>query len=224
MSRGQYQQRGIEMSQEAIDRLEGSWVGRVQNAAGGNLTIVFRFESIGDGSLAAFLDSPDQNVEGIPMTELVLDGDQLSFVVPAAQASFTATLSAAGMDGTWAQGNSAQPVTMTPGEYTPVVAALDLSDAAMQQLAGAWHGTMGPLDLVIRFETNDEGTRLAFLDVPAQGVAGLAIAAAELTGDQVTIRIETIGATFTGTLAGAQMEGNWQQGTNNNPLTLTRDP
>jgi hypothetical protein len=224
MRRGQYQPRGMELSQAVIDRLEGSWVGRVQNAAGGAVAIVFRFEATADGGLAAFLDSPEQGATGIPITEVALEGDSLSLEVPAAQASFSATLSADAMAGTWAQGNMSQPVTMTRGVYTPTVAALDLSDAAMAQLEGTWRGTMGPLELIVRIETTADGSKVAFLDVPAQGASGLAIAAVELAGDQVTLGIAPLGATFTGTLAGATMTGQWQQGQANNPLTLTRDP
>jgi hypothetical protein len=224
MSRGEYRPRGLELSQEAIDRLAGSWVGRVQNPAGAALAIVFRFESTEAGNVVAFLDSPDQGANGIPMSELQLEGDQLSLVVPAAQASFRATLSADGMEGTWAQGNQSQPVTMARGVYTPAVAALDLDDAAWERLAGTWRGPMDDLEIVVRFETNAEGTRLAFLDIPARGAAGLAITAASLAGDALELSVPAGGLTIAGTLSGGTLTAEWRQGATNNPLTLTRQP
>lgn len=111
MSRGEYVQRGLELSQEVMDRLEGSWVGSIQGP-GGALTIVFRFEPTADGGMAALLDSPDQGASGIPINEVNLEGDSLELVIAAAQASFTAMLSAGEMAGTWAQGNMSQPVTL----------------------------------------------------------------------------------------------------------------
>jgi hypothetical protein len=224
MARGEYLARGIELSPDDIDRLEGSWVGKVQNPAGGELTIVFRFEGTDDGRLVAYLDSPDQGASGVPINEISLEGDSLSLVIAAARASFTATLAAAEMTGNWAQGNNAQTVTMTRGEYTPTVAALDLSDAAMQQLAGAWRGTMGPLELIVRFETTAGGAKAAFLDVPAQGANGLSIPQVALEGDQLSFTIPAISATFTGTVSGNEAQGTWAQGPANNPLTLTREP
>jgi hypothetical protein len=224
LTRGEYRARGVEMSQAAIDRLEGSWVGRVQNPAGTALAIVFRFETSDDGGLLAYLDSPEQGASGIPMSEIQVEGDQLTLEVPAAQASFTATLAATEMTGTWAQGNMTQPVTMTRGEYTPTVTALELADESMAQLAGTWRGTMGPLEIVLRFETRADGSKLGFLDVPAQGATGLAISAVTLADDQLTIAIPTVGATISGTLGGNRIDAQWRQGQANNPLTLTRDP
>ena len=81
LTKGEYRPRGAELSQEAIDRLEGSWVGRVTNPAGGSLAIVFRFESNGPGNVVAFLDSPEQSTRNIPISEITLAGDQLSFVI-----------------------------------------------------------------------------------------------------------------------------------------------
>jgi len=224
MTRGEYVSRGLDLPQTSRDRLEGSWVGRVDNAAGGTLAIVFRFETAENGAFQAYLDSPEQGATGVPIGEVVLAGDSLTIEIPAARASFTATLSADAMTGNWAQGNMAQPVTMSRGEYVPVVAVLDLPDAVMQQLAGTWRGDMGPLELIFRFETNAAGDKLAFLDVPAQGASGLSVADVQLSGNQLTLTVAAVGATVTGTLSGNEIQGTWAQGQGSNPLTLTRDP
>jgi len=224
MTRGEYAPRGVEVAQEIIDQIEGSWVGQVSNAAGGSVTLVFRFETNADGALLAYLDSPDQGATGIPMTELTLDDGRLSLVVPSAQASFTATVTDAEMTGNWAQGNMSQPVTMTRGEYAPAVAALDLSDAAMQRLAGVWRGQAGPGTLVIRFETTADGAQVAFLVPPGGGGNGVPVPEAELDGDALTVRIPAMGVTVTGTLAGDRIDGQLQGGGQTNPLTLTREP
>lgn len=222
LGRGEYVERGIELSQAAIDRLAGSWVGQVQNPAGGTLAIVFRFEARDDGGLAAFLDSPDQGASGIPINEVTLEGDELALVIAAAQASYTATLSADAMTGSWAQGNSAQAVTMNRGEYTPAVAVLDVSDEAWAALAGVWSGELGPLEVFFRFETTADGSRVGFLDVPAQGAEGLAVPELVLEGDTVTLRIPALGVTYTGTLSGSEIAGNWQQAQTSNPLNLSK--
>lgn len=223
LTRGEYAPAGIELSAEAIARLEGSWVGRLANAAGASLAVVFRFETDEDGAFAAFLDSPDQGANGIPITEISVDADQLSLTIPAVQGSFTATLGDAEIAGTWRQGPTEQPLTLTRGEYAPTVTALDLSDAAMERLAGTWRGQMGPLELIFRFERTGDGLPVAFLDVPAQGASGLQVAMASLEEDQLTIAVSAVGANYTGTVSGNEISGEWQQGPATNELILTRD-
>jgi hypothetical protein len=229
MARGEYRPRGATLSQEAIDRLEGSWVGRAQNPAGATVTFVFRFEPNGPGNVVAMLDLPEQGTRNIPMTELTLEGDQLSFVVAAAQASYRATLSADGMTGSWAQGNSTRTLAMARGEYVPTDAALDLPAEALARLRGTWTGSMQPpqggtIELVVRFETTADGVNLAFLDVPTRGAAGLVITAATLTGDALELSVPAGGLTIAGTVADGTFSGEWRQGTTNVPVTLTRQP
>jgi len=228
LTKGEYRPRGTELSQEAIDRLKGSWVGRVTNAAGGSLAVVFRFESNGPGNIVAVLDSPEQGASGIPMSELTLEGDQLSFVIPGAQANFRGTLSAEAITGTWAQGNASQALTMARGEYVPTVAALDLPAEAWARLRGTWRGPLaapgGTLEVVLRFETTADGTSLGFMDVPTRGAAGLVIAAASLTGDALELSVPAGALVIAGTLSGTGFTGEWRQGGMNTPLSLTRQP
>ena len=156
------------------------------------------------------------------MTEVTLNDGRLSLVIPAAQASFTGTVSANEIAGTWAQGATTQPVTMARGEFAPSVAVLDIPAEAFERLAGEWRGPMGPLEIVFRFERSADGQPLGFLDVPTRNVSGLSVTQASLAGDAVTISVPAVGVTVTGTLAGREIRAQWQQGQANNPLTLTR--
>jgi len=115
-------------------------------------------------------------------------------------------------------------VTMARGEYTPVVAALDLPAEALARLSGTWRGPMGPLEVVIRFETTAEGVAVAFLDIPTRGATGLAITAVTLTGDALELSVPAGGVVIAGTLAEGTFSGEWRQGGMNTPLTLTRQP
>ena len=227
-ARGEYRPRGAELSQEAIDRLEGSWVGRVPNSAGGSLAVVFRFESNGPGNVVAVLDSPEQGASNIPIGELTVTGDQLSLVISAAQASYRGTLGADTIEGTWAQGNISQAVTMTRGEYVPAVTALDLPAEAWARLRGTWRGPLaapgGTLEVVLRFETTADGVAVGFMDIPTRGASGLVIAAASLTGDALELSVPAGGLVIAGTLSGTNFTGEWRQGGMNTALTLARQP
>ena len=229
VARGQYVSRGLELSPEAFERLEGSWVGNVASPAGGNVPIVFRFEATDDGGVAAFLDSPEQGATGIPASEVAVENDQFSIVIPAAQASYTATLSADEMVGTWAQGNFSVAVTMSRGPYVPAATPLELSDQAYERLEGVWNGQWvegegARSSFTIRFETTGDGARVGYLDVEAQRIDGMRIAEATLDGDSLTFVIPTISTTVTTTLDGDAMQGNWQQGPTASAIMLVREP
>lgn len=226
MERGEYTPEGLELSDEAFSRLEGSWVGQVSNPAGGVLNVVFRFERDQDGNVAAFLDSPDQGASGIPINEVTLDGDQLSLTITAAQASYAATFTDDRIEGTWSQGPGQQPLVLARGEYTPTAVTLDLSDEAMAELEGAWRGQiergqLPAIEIVMRFERTPEGQPVAFLDV--QGANGVSINEASLVDGQLSLSISAAAVNYTGSLAGGQIDGVWAQGGQTLPLVLTKD-
>lgn len=211
------------LSQAAIDFLTGEWSGKLETPVGISLTIVLRFETSADGQFVGFLDSPDQGARGIPMTDLQFVDNSLSVNVPRVQGVFTATATADALTGTWSQGGGQTPLALTRGAYTPTVTALGLTGATFGRLAGTWKGQLGPLELMIRFERAEGGESVGYLDVPAQGASNVPVTEASLTGDQLTLRIAAIGATYTAALAGSELSGQWQQGPVNNPLTLTRE-
>src|SRR5690606_15047998 len=97
--------------------------------------------------------------------------------------SFTGTVAANEIAGTWAQGATSQPVTMTRGEYTPTVTVLDIPAEAFERLAGVWRGPMGSLEIQFRFERTPAGEPVGFLDVPSQNVSGLKVGQAAVAGD-----------------------------------------
>lgn len=233
MTRGRYLQRLLELSQEAIDRLEGSWVGGVQDPVDGPITVVLRFEASAEGQVAAFLDSPDQGESDVPVSAATLEGETLSLEIPFAQVNFLATLSNNEMAGVWkwTQGNNTRTAIMVRGEYTPIAAAANLSDEAYERLAGTWSGTWVDgtgirSSFIIRFEATRDGTRVAFFDIPAQGFTDFSISEVVLEGDGLTLNIPGVGesgATMTATLAGDQMEGLWHQSSMSTPVTLVRE-
>lgn len=222
LSRGEYQAPDVSAGLSDADkqRLEGSWVGKVSSPRG-ELTIVFRFETGDDGHFAGYLDSPDQGARGIPMSELAVADGTLSVKVARAQLEYSAPLGDTEMSGTWKQAGGEQTVTLTKGTYTPGT-ALELSAEAMEQLAGAWSGELGPLTVTIRFQTNAAGSPVGFLDVPAQGVMDVPVTSASLADGNLTLAITGLGVQYTGSLSGAEITGTWNQGPGSNPLTLTR--
>jgi hypothetical protein len=209
------------LSQAAKDTLKGSWVGALE-IPGGKLTIVARFETNAAGEFAAFLDSPDQGANGLPVTDVMLADGKLTFRIPRVQGEYSGTLAGDRMTGTWKQGPQGLPLELTKGEYKPAVAALSLSAEAMTALAGSWRGKVesprGPLTLVVRFETGD-GKPVAFIDSPDQGAAGLPVTEATFANGKLTLKVAVVRAEYTGDVAGRTITGQWTQQSPQGPIT-----
>lgn len=214
------------LSQADIELLEGQWVGKL-SVGGGELTIVFRFETDEDGELVGNLDSPDQGARGIPMSNIELVDGELSFRVARVRGEYKAKVEGDAMTGTWTQGQPA-PLNMARGEFTPTVTQLGLSAEQMAAVGGKWSGTLttprGDVELTIRLETGENGEPVGYLDVPAQGVSGVPISAVSYADDgRLMISILSMRAAFAGDVSGNEATGEWTQGPAAIPLTLTRE-
>jgi pimeloyl-ACP methyl ester carboxylesterase len=102
--------------------------------------------------------------------------------------------------------------------------AVTSTTAAAAGVDGTWHGTLA--GLAIEFHLNDDdGVLSGSMDSITQGAFGIPVPAGELTGDQVTLDVPSVGGTFEGTLVadGNRIEGTWDQGVPI-PLILERGP
>jgi hypothetical protein len=213
------------LSDAARKTLAGSWVGKLEAAAGLSYTFVYRFETNDAGEFVGYLDSIDEGARGIPMTDVELADGKLTLKIPRARAEFTATLNGDALEGTWKQSSVTLPLTMRRGEYVPPQPAL--SAAARKQLAGSWVGTVDPpttdaVTLVARFETNADGRFVAFLDSPDQGRRGLPVTDIVLADGRLSLRVPAAAAVVSGAFDGERLNGTFKQGASELPLVLTR--
>lgn len=206
-----------------MDKLRGEWVGTM-SSAGVEFIMVFRLSTADDGTFGGILDIPGRRL-GLAVTDVVLDNGEFSAKV-AVPGEFKGRLSGDEIVGQWTQpnmGGASLPLTVKKGKYVAPTYDLDLPAAAREQLAGSWRGTLGPLELIVRFATDAQGKTHGFLDVPAQNAKDLPITAASLTGSKLTFGISPIAAQYTGDVAGGTITGEWTQVGMTNPLKLTRD-
>jgi serine-type D-Ala-D-Ala carboxypeptidase/endopeptidase len=203
--------------------LLGEWVGKIQPAADISINVVFRYELDKDGKYVAFLDSPDQGAKGIPIADLVFDGKQLSFKVPAVQAEYSGQLAGESISGTFKQLGRETALNFTKGKFVAAANQLDIPAEAMNTLLGRWTGKIGPLSIVFRFEQNAEGKPTIFLDSPDQGASGIPITKASLKDNTLSLGVPAIGGEFSGKLSGNIIDGTWTQMGNRTPLILTKE-
>lgn len=124
----------------------GIWLGTL-NAGSVTLRIQVHIQTSADGSLTCALDSLDQRAFGIPCSNVRVDGNAVSFDVPAVSGKWAGQLSADGktLSGTWTQD---QPLPLVMKRQTtiisgpkappamPPVALADLKAVLDRDLAG----------------------------------------------------------------------------------------
>ncbi len=112
-------ERGAFPAQPVIQGLDGRWEGSVRRNAA-ELHFVLRVSTGPGGTIASF-DSPDQMVQGLPVTGLARDGDTVRFSVAAGNTTFTGTLAGDRLPGHWTDGGETVFVRRAAGaEAAPV--------------------------------------------------------------------------------------------------------
>lgn len=88
-----------------------------------------------------------------------------------------------------------------------------------------WQGQLGQIRLILRvFPDSLSGTQKAFFDSPDQNASNLPVSELKVTSDSLIANSKVIGGGFTGKFNDkkTQINGTWQQGKANLPLTLIR--
>lgn len=209
LNKGEYESAGLNIAGLTYSRLQGPWHGEVQG-----INVQIRVEQQGD-SYFAFMDSPDQGASDIPISTLELAEDTLTFTVTAANLTFTGELGDDQIVGTWNQMGTGTPVTLQRGPYN---AAANLDSALLDQLAGSWRGSVNNTELV--FEFSDQGGALS---IPAMGAEGLGLSDLAEADGELSFAVRGIQASFSGTLDGASLSGEWTRAGNTNQLDLSKE-
>src|SRR5690606_31116046 len=103
-------------AQEAV----GNWQGTF-DVGGTQLRLVIHVRTGPDGKLTGTLDSLDQGGFGIPLGDIVLEGDRLTVAVPSISGSYAGEWDEAtkGWRGFWTQGGASLPLALAPGGPPP---------------------------------------------------------------------------------------------------------
>jgi hypothetical protein len=193
--------------------LLGEWSGKLTVPGITSLAIIFRFEMTKDGTMAAFMDVPDQNAKGIAASDLKLEGDQVSLRIPAAGIEYTGQISANNIKGTFKQSGASFELNLAKGKYQ--VPGIDMPAEDMNKLLGQWAGRMkmsqdanaDVATVIFRFEKTKDGKLAAFSDSPEQGSYGRALTDVTLKGDELIIKLPGTTGGYTGKLSGNSIAG-----------------
>lgn len=201
--------------------ITGTWQGKLVTAPGSELTVQFIIERGADGAYAAKVNSPDTGgVSNTPADDVSYQNGEFEIEVSALGGSFAGALKDGALDGQWVQEDGSFPLRLTP--YSKPV----LSEEDIASLLGAWTGKItipqGALTIVFRFEHNEAGEFVAFLDSPDQGANGLKVEKVELSDGALSLQVPQVRGEYKGQLAGDEIVGQWSQLGNAMPLTVAR--
>jgi hypothetical protein len=224
------------LSKAAIETLSGDWHGPLALPGGGTLTFVARFKLDDHGQLQGSLAVPEQGGQLLPMSEIEFTDSKLSFKIPVVAGQYTADYKDGAFVGSWRQGPvgaPSLPVTLKKGEAATPVYALKLSSAQFEALSGTWEGTLnitGPqgsmtVPMVLHFETDKQAHYVGSLDITpprGPGAKGIPVTEASLAKGKLDLKASTIFAEYTADVSGTKIVGQWKQGPQTIPLTLTR--
>ena len=162
-------------SRPALAQTSPAVAGDYAGVLGGALHVKLHIKSDAAGALTGTLDSTDQGAIGIPCADFHLDGQTLTFSVPAVHGTWKGTVKADGLTGTWDQG-APQPLNFTRdtsgATEKPFVAASKPSP-----VDGIWLGTLtaggNTLRIQLHVKSDASGQEFCTLDSLDQGAMGL---------------------------------------------------
>jgi hypothetical protein len=204
--------------------LLGLWGGKWKYTESITFTVYFRFEIAKDGTLLGFTNSPEQSPNELPLANISLEGNELSFKIPATNGDYTGKLVNNTILGEYTTGGQKWPINVTKGaKFSAPAVHINIPAEAMKKLLGRWKGNIGVVSLVFRFEKNASGKNVVLYDIPEQNQKDNLVLDASLVGDKLVLKMA--GLEYSGKLAGNKIEGNLKVDPNNQniPLTLIKE-
>ena len=200
----------------ATTNVTGDYLGQL-----GSLHLKLHLKVGAGGGLEGSMDSLDQGAMGIPCSEVHVEGENLSFSVPAVHGTWKGTISADGatLTGTWDQG-SPMPLVFTRDTF---VAASKPS-----RVDGIWLGALkvgdASLRTQVRLKSDAEGKEYCAFDSLDQHAMGIECMNVVLSGDDFSFDLPAVKGHYAGKLSadGNTLTGTWSQGGPTLPLVFTR--
>jgi hypothetical protein len=177
----------------------------------------------------ASMSMPAQNVTGLVVMDVMVDGNSLKFVaVELMMSKFDLALGPDGrMKGTLSSRQTTVPIEFKrTGEAK--VELIPASPAVSKELEGDWEGSLEApgraFRMIFHFKNQADNTVTATIDTPDSDGFGLPLNNVRQAGQKVEVGIRIAHATFEGVLnpEGTELTGLFTHGENGIPLTLRK--
>ena len=195
------------LSAQSKPSLAGNYAGVLAGA----LHLKLHIAAAPDGSLSGTMDSVDQGASGIPCADFQIDGNHLSFRVPAVNGTWKGTVSADGtaLTGTWSQG---APMALN---FTRDVFVASEKPSVVD---GVWLGTVQaggrPLRAQIKVRSDHSGSEFCSFDSLDQAAFDWDCAKVNFSGNDFSFEVPKVQGRWSGKLSPDHQTliGSWIQG------------
>jgi hypothetical protein len=204
----------------------GHWEGTIESPLG-SMTVEVDLAKNAAGELSGTLGSPEENLKGLPLLNVSIEGQTVSFEARTDQ-PFSGTLSADGksLSGSLSLMGSSIPLSFVrTGEAQ--IEGPEKSPRISPKLEGTWTGIIAAqgeqLHLVLTLANQPDGGasgRIVNLDE-----GGITVPATiQEAGSGVTLQFKAVAASFAGALSdgGTVLAGTYKQGAESFPLRFER--
>jgi serine-type D-Ala-D-Ala carboxypeptidase/endopeptidase len=214
----------VPVSAQQRPTIAGDYTG---NLGGLHLKLHIKIDAA--SAVTCTLDSTDQGAIGIPCVDFHLDGQALSFTVPAVHGSWKGTVSADGANftGTWDQGN---PMPLNFAKDGSIAAERPFVPADKpSRVDGIWLGTLqaGSISLRIQLHVKSDsaGREYCTNDSLDQHAMGLECANVLFSSNDFSFDVPVVHGHWSGKLSadGNALAGTWSQ-SSSLPLNFSRQP
>jgi hypothetical protein len=206
----------------------GHWEGAI-TIPGGEIPFQVDLAKNAQGKLIATYSRPEENLKGLPMVNVGLDGRAIAFDLPVdGGVKFQGIFYA---DGKTISGDVTAAIGTAPFNLRrtgdPQLAAAPKNAPIDNALEGLWHGTLAlpgkNLRLVLRLSNATDGTSVGSITSVDQGGIEFSLGLTQ-NANSLTLNTPVIGGDFyAGTLnAAGELAGTFTQGQLTAPLTFVR--
>ena len=208
----------------------GHWEGRIQTPEM-NVAIEVDLTTTAGGQRAGAISIPAQNLKGLPLARIAVQGASISFEIGAASAdrAFTGSVSADGksMSGDYTQSGFTLPFSLTRTGEARVEAAIKNAPIA-KELEGTWNGTLAvdgaQFRLVLTLSNHPDGTSTGGVVNLDQANLEIPVSRIIQEGSTLSLDFRAIGGAYAGVINAERTElvGTFSQGPRAVPLTFHR--
>jgi hypothetical protein len=183
----------------------GTWQGAIELPQA-KLDITVDLAQKQDGTWTGAIDIPQQKAENLLLEPVTVNGNEVKFAIKGLPGDPT-------FEGKLENGEITGTFTQTP----PIPFELNLNGPGSMGVGGNWQGAInlpqGPLQVVVDL-TEANGAWTGTIDIPAQQAENLLLEPVTVNGSELTFAIKGVpgNPTFTGTVSGTKMTGEFKQG------------
>jgi hypothetical protein len=207
----------------------GRWEGSITTPTGA-LKVIVDLDRDDKGIWIGDIDIPDQGVKDLPLRDVSVSGDAVSFGLPAGpgEPMFKGKVSPDGstISGDFSQSGSNVPFSLKrTGEAK--VNLPGKNPELPEKFTGKWEGKLdtpgGSLSLVFNL-SNKDGSAIGTIDSPDQGAVGIPISLISASDSSIKIGVQLVSGEYKGKLGedGKTLTGDWSQGGQTLPLVLKK--